>query len=51
MYKLLLLFSVLTLSSYNVMAMPKTCVEIGEGGGGGHICCTTSNGELTCELG
>ena len=49
MYKSLLLLAVLTLSSYNVMAKPKTCVEIKEGGGGGQICCTTSNGELTCE--
>ncbi|WP_180961055.1 MULTISPECIES: hypothetical protein [unclassified Shewanella] len=46
MYKSLLVFSVLTLSSYNVMAK---CTSIGEGGGGGQICCTVVSGTLECE--
>lgn len=46
MYKTILLFLALAFSSYNVMA---SCHDIGEGGGGGSICCSVKGEVLECE--
>ncbi len=46
MFKSLLFVTIIVLTSYNAMA---GCTPIGEGGGGGSICCEVKNGVIECS--